>query len=184
MTLLLAAFTLFLRVTARSPMIAPPLTAIQEFVAEPTNAELSINASALFDRSESVQSMTLHGVRLGTDRYLVPNHLLKDGVQSRPQAELRLVDGNAFHVVNGKVWRIVLQNPEHLSHLGIKDELQLLSSRCFGDPEQVSYTTSGRPYTLYSYASRGVTVRWDQMGDKIDQIMITNPSSIRMYRSR
>ena len=183
-TLLLGAFTMFLRVTARSPMIAPPLTAIHEFGPDPIGFEISNNPAVLFNRGESVQSLTLHGVRLGTDRFLVPAHLLKDGSNSRQQAELRLVDDNAFYVANGRVWRIVLRNREHLSRLSIKDELQLMSSRCFGDPEQVSYTTSGRPYTLYSYSSRGITIRWDRMGDRIDQITITNPSSITMYRSR
>lgn len=182
-TLLLAAFTLFLRVTARSPMIAPPLAAIQESDADPIGFEISDNPAVLFDRGESVQSLTLHGVRLGTDRFVVPARLLKDGSNSRNQAELRLVDDNSFYVANGRVWRIVLENREYLSRLGIKDELQLMSSRCFGDPEQVSYTTSGRPYTRYNYHSRGITVRWDMMGDRIDQITITNPAT-SIYRPR
>lgn len=142
-------------------MPVPPAPVAHEF-------SLERNPRLLLDRDLSVRDLRLHGVRLGDPTSRIPGRF----VTRRSAEEIHCYDGNAYGCRGRVVSRIVLSDPAILLQIPCGECLNVFS--WFGAPDAMEELNGG-DRILFTYASRGMSVRWNRRTGRINQIVLSNP---------
>ena len=133
-----------------------------------SNGNIEDDPLVLLDRDIAVRELRLHGVGIGDARTRVTRQFI-----TRTSAdEIRCYDGNAYEFRDGVVTRIVLNDPAILLRLPCRECLNVFSG--FGTPDAVEDLVR-EDRIRCTYASRGITVRWNRRTSRIDQIILSHP---------
>ena len=127
------------------------------------------NPLLLLDREIPVRDLHLHGVRLGDATGTIPRRF----VTRTAADEIKCYDGNAYGCRGDTVTRIVLNDPAILLRLPCRECLNVFNR--FGAPDTMKQFAGDDDRILFTYATRGMTVRWNRRTSRIDQIVLTNP---------
>lgn len=140
--------------------------------------EITDNPSILLDRNISASQLSLYGVKLLDSRTQIP----RSKIRSSSGSDIRCIDQNAFSISNDLVARIALADPQLLSRLPIRESNDI--ARRLGNPDLLEASSSSRlgSISTYSYASRGLSFRFDERLGRLDQITLTLPSAARTER--
>ncbi len=131
----------------------------------PADLELTENPGRLQDLSIPAGTLRLNGVSLGDAADRIPAELFT----SRSGNEINTDDGNAVRLQAGQVQQIVLRNRDLLARLPINRAADITTY--FGSGATVSSDNAG---TTYTYAGRGLVIRWNQSARAIDQVVLSS----------
>lgn len=138
-------------------------------VAPAPSFNIESNPLLLLDREIHVRDLHLHGVRLGDAMARIPRRF----VTRTAAEEIRCYDGNAYECRGNTVTRIVVNDPAILLRLPCRECLNVFNR--FGAPDAVEEIDGDDDRILFTYATRGMSVRWNRRTSRIDQIVLTNP---------
>jgi hypothetical protein len=158
--------------TSATPHMQAPVPAVPRppaAVADSPSFNIETNPLLLLDRGIPVRDLHLHGVRLGDATDTIPRRF----VTRTAADEIRCYDGNAYGRRGDTVTRIVLNDPAILLRLPCRECLNVLNR--FGAPDTMEEIAGDGDRILFTYAARGMVVRWNRRTSRIDQVVLTDP---------